>query len=181
MHAELELVHHRPGRLRVRSDALCSSTDDASAARVERIRASVSPVHGVRSIAHNARSGSILVEYVPGDVEPDALVEAIGRAAGLELASRTSGEGARRRTVAEAAIGIARELDAIAGALTGGRADLRVLVPGAMVGLAAYSFAVNKDRLPRWDNLAYWAVALFQSLHSVEIERSRGPSRGDGG
>lgn len=180
MPAVLVLVHHRPGRLRVRSDALCSATDDASIARVARIRDAVGAVHGVRSIAHNARSGSVLVEYVPGDVEPDAVVEAIGRAAGLELASRAGDGRAHRRTAGEAVVAVARELDAITRELTAGRADLRVLAPAAMVGIAAYSFAANKDRLPRWDNLAYWAFAMFQSLHSREIERARERSRGDG-
>jgi hypothetical protein len=173
MQPNLELVHHRPGRLRVRSDALCEATDEASASRIARIRDAVGGVHGVRSVAHNARSGSILVEYVPGDVEPDAVIEAIGHAAGLELAVPSGDARARGPSIAERVIAAARELDAATAALTGGKADLRTLVPGAMVGLAAISFVVKKDRLPRWDNLAYWAFALFHGLHSVEREGAR--------
>jgi hypothetical protein len=38
-----------------------------------------------------------------------------------------------------------------------------------MTAFAAVSFVVKKDRLPRWDNLAYWAYSIFVSLHPSEI------------
>ena len=166
--ALLELAHHHPGRLRVRSDALCESANAQDAgARLDLVRSTLSAMVGVRSVGFNPRSGSVLVEYEPGAVDPNALIDAVAVTAGLELPDDEVR--AQRMHPARAAIGAARGLNALTRELTGGRADLRTLVPIAMSGLAAYSFIVGKDRMPRWDSLAYWAFSIFQTLHASEI------------
>jgi len=179
MTPEIEFVHHRPGRLRVRSDALFADAED-SPLRVARIREAITTVHGIRSVAYNGRSGSVLVEYVPGDVEPDAVVDAIGRAAGLPIARQPEDDRARRPSLAERILAFGREIDARTAALTGGRADLRTLVPGAMLGMAAFSFVVKKERLPRWDNLAFWAFTIFNNLHGGAERRPTHDGSADG-
>ena len=68
-----------------------------------------------------------------------------------------------------------RELNAIAHDHTGGRVDLRSIVPAALAGAAAYSFAFGKGpRLPRWDNLLWWSYSVFASLHAREISKDGG-------
>lgn len=169
--ATLSLAHHHPGRLRVRADALC---DDVASAfeRFSRVRGALGSLPGVHEVAHNAKSGSIRVDYEPGAVDPNALIEAIAHAAELRAPSAEAPQPVRR--VASVVISVTRDLNALTSELTGGRADLRDLIPLAMSGAAAYSFFVKKERLPRWDNLAYWAFSLFHSLHHGEItERDR--------
>ncbi len=166
----LEIAHHHPGRLRVRSDALCDSDRDGQAReRIEQIRAALGTVSGVRSVRLNERAGSVLVQYEPGTVDPNTLIDAAARAGALDLPLSDEERHAQRPHVAKMAIDAARDLNAIASAFAGGRADLRDLVPLGLIGAAAYSFLVEKRRLPRWDNLAYWAYSIFLSLHAEEI------------
>ncbi len=160
----LELVHHHPGRLRVRAAVL---RDNAPLA--ERITAALEGVAGVREVAHNPRTGSLLVTYEPGLAEPDMIADRIAETAQLispfdERASKPIFR------PAGALIEGTRELNAIAQELTGGRADLRSIVPAALAGAAAYSFAFGKGpRLPRWDNLLWWSYSVFASLHARDI------------
>jgi len=58
--------------------------------------------------------------------------------------------------------------------VTGGRADLRGIVPAALAGLAIYSFIEEKNRMPRWDNLLYWGFNIFTLLHRREIDGEPG-------
>jgi hypothetical protein len=160
----LELVHHHPGRLRVRAAVL---RDDAELA--ERITQALEGMPGIARVTHNARTGSVLVEYEPGLVEPDAIAEQIAKTA--QLISPFDPRAAKPVfRPAGALIEGTRELNAIAEELTGGRVDLRSLVPAALAGAAAYSFAFGKGpRLPRWDNLLWWSYSVFHSLHAREI------------
>jgi hypothetical protein len=163
----LELVHHHPGRLRVRADVLLDGAELA-----ERITRALEGVAGVAHVSHNPRTGSLLVEYEPGLAEPEAIVERIAATAGLmsPFDPRAARPVARP---ASALIDATKGLNSVVEELTGTRVDLRTLVPAALAGAAAYSFAYGKGpRLPRWDNLLWWSYSIFASLHAREIARS---------
>jgi hypothetical protein len=170
----LELVHHHPGRLRVRADAFRLRPEV-----LDRVRDAIEGLPGITRFSPGRRTGSLLIEYQPGLVEPDDVVTRIAEAADMDWL----GEGSvrARYEVGLLAVGVARELNDITMELTGSRADLRVLVPTAIAALGAYSFAYGKEpRLPRWDNLLYWSYNIFVSLHRREIDGDgvrRGPVR----
>jgi len=165
----LELVHHHPGRLRVRAAVL---REDAELA--ERVTRALDETAGILVVTHNPRTGSVLVEYEPGLVEPDAIALRIADAA--QLISPFDPRAAKPVfRPAGALIEGTRELNAIAHELTGGRADLRSIVPAALAGAAAYSFAFGRGpRLPRWDNLLWWSYSVFASLHAREVAEAAG-------
>jgi hypothetical protein len=165
----LAIVHHHPGRLRVRAEAL-EDESPAAAAAIEALQG----VPGVTRVDHNAQTGSLLVEYEPGLAEPDAIVERIAHAANL-----VSPFDPRARLPptqpANTVIGGTQKMNLVAFELTGKRADLRTIVPAALAGAAAYSFAFGRGpRLPRWDNLLYWSYSIFAALHHDEIARTTG-------
>jgi hypothetical protein len=165
----LELVHHHPGRLRVRAAVL--RDDSELAARISR---ALEGMPGIARVTQNLRTGSVLVEYEPGLVEPDAIAQRI--AATAELLSPFDPRAAKPVfRPAGALIDGTRGLNAIAEELTGGRVDLRSIVPAALAGAAAYSLAFGRGpRLPRWDNLLWWSYSIFHSLHAGEIARTPG-------
>lgn len=169
----LILAHHHPGRLRLRSESFRAGTPGEAgspgASAFDRVRTAILREPGVRAVQRNETSGSVLVTYEPGVVDPNVLIDVIADAAGLGTPVTEHELHARGPRPAEAAIDFARGLDAVTRELTGGRADLRVLVPLALTGAAALSFVVKKDRMPHWTNLAYWAFAIFQSMHATEI------------
>ena len=84
-----------------------------------------------------------------------------------------------RSRPAGALIDGARELNAIANELTGGRRrPARRSSPRRSPGVAAYSFAFGKGtRLPRWDNLLWWSYSIFTV--APRARRSTGRGRRD--
>jgi hypothetical protein len=75
----LELVHHHPGRLRVRADAFRLRPDV-----VDRVRDALEDVRGITRFSHGRRTGSLLIEYRPGSLEPDDVVTRIAEAADMD-------------------------------------------------------------------------------------------------
>ncbi len=161
----LELAHHHPGRLRVRADSLIDALDV-----VQRIRESLDAVPGILSVKYTAQTGSLLIEYEPGHSDADDIILRIADAADLEPPLDEAALRERRARPALLAIGASKELNKLTEELTGGRADLRGLVPTALAGLAVVSFIQEKQRMPRWDNLLYWSFNVFTMLHRKEIE-----------
>ena len=156
----------------MRSDALCGSERDAEARkRLDDIRAAVESTEGVRTVRVAADAGSVLVEYEPGVVDPNEIIDAIASAAELDPPLPDDELPKRRVRPATVAADAARALDRLTYELTGGRANLREVVPMMMTAAAAYSFVTKKDRLPRWDNLAYWAFSIFLALGADETAR----------
>ena len=160
----LKLVHHHPGRLRLRAMAF-----EKDAELVERVRARLDAVPGIVSVEHRKSTGSLLVVYQPGLVEPDVIVGAIAAAADLELPRDEPRDPDKPALVA---IEVGREINAAVAELTGARADLKTLVPGGLVALATYAFFQQKgERLPRWDNLLYWSWSIFRDLHRDAFQK----------
>lgn len=165
----LELVHHHPGRLRLRADALIGSGIENNVA--DRVRSVLDAAPGVRSVRHNARTGSLLVEYDPGVTDANALVSKIANAAGLGAPLSPDEARRSRRSQARRTIDLAREANALTYELTGWRADLRLLAPLALAGAGVYSLVRNKPnaRLPKWDTLLWYSYSVFTALHAREI------------
>lgn len=127
-------------------------------------------VPGIRSIKHDDRSGSVLVEYEPNVVKANRIIERIATVSDLELAPPPP---RNARDSAQAIIELFRWLDGVTEQATGSRLSLRLLAPGGIAAASAYSFFKSSHpRVPRWDNLAYWAYALF-----VDLNARRGAAR----
>jgi hypothetical protein len=129
-------------------------------------------VPGITRVHYNPRTGSLLVEYEPGHAEPEGIVEKLATTAGLLSPFDPRAVKPVARPASSLIQGV-RELNGAVHELTGWRADLRSIVPAALAGAAAYSFAFGKGpRLPRWDNLLWWSYSVFASLHAQEIGRA---------
>jgi hypothetical protein len=156
------LVYHHPGRLRLRGDVLVRS-----ASVVARMRDALSGLGGVSRVAHNATSGSLLIEYAPERIDADAILGALS-AAGIRLEAPP-----RRPDASRALVGAARELNAHVGDATRGAADLHGVVSFALGVGAVTTFVLGRQaRWPRWDNLLYWSYTFFRDIHARDLERS---------
>jgi hypothetical protein len=164
----LELVHHHPGRIRVRADVFRAGSDAED--RVVAAAAAMRALPGVTRFDHNRRTGSVLIEYQPGLAQPGEILARLADAAGVAPCGDEAL--ARTRTPALVAVGAMQELNAIAGELTGQKADLRTLIPAGLAALSAYSLLTGKDPMPRWDNLLWWSYSVFLHHHGREIEVS---------
>jgi hypothetical protein len=159
---KVTLVHHHPGRLRLRGDVL-----ERSASVATRMCEAVSRIDGVGRVAHKRASGSLLVEYAPERIDADAILGAVSDAGVLLV------EAPRRPDASGAVVGAARTINAQVGEATRGAADLHGIVSFALGVGAVTSLALGRQsRWPRWDNLLYWSYTFFRDVHLRDAERS---------
>jgi hypothetical protein len=164
----LRLVHHHAGYLRVRAAAFLQPDENSPIVTAARTAAEAVP--GFRSWSLNPKTGSVVIEYEPGALEPDDLLKHIGKGAGLRVEVATSRKMTREELVSSF-------LDKVQGAnqtvnhLTGGRADLRELTPAALAVVSVISFIVNdeRSRLPHWMSALYRGYRIFMHWHRPEV------------
>ena len=167
----LRLVHHHPAYLRARAKAFESTEDDAAVAAA---RAAAETTAGFRSWSHNSKTGSIVVQYEPGAVDPDDLLKHIATAAGfsgVESDSATnSATEMNREELVSAFMDKVQDINGVIRDAMGGRADLRELVPVAFVVTSVVSFVLNdaRGRLPSWNSALYHGYRVFMHWHRRE-------------
>jgi hypothetical protein len=176
----LRLVHHHPGRLRARANVFLDAKEDSPA--VVAARTAAVTTAGFRSWSHHPKTGSIVVEYQPGGVDPDVLLERIATQTGLRGVVHDTADQVHREELVNILLDSVKSLNRLAAEMTAGRADLRELVPGALAFTSVVSFVLNPDqrRLPRWDNALWWGYRVFQQWHCKEIVAKTGDSTGAG-
>jgi len=161
------LVYHHPGRLRLRGEVLLRSASVAA-----RMRDALAGVGGVSRVAHNATSGSLLVEYVPERIDADAILGALSDA-GIRLEAPP-----RHCDAPRALVGAARDLNAHVGEATRGAADLHGVVSFALGVGAVTSLVFGRQTWwPRWDNLLYWSYTFFRDIHARDALNHERSSR----
>ena len=162
----LRLVSHFPGRLRVRAEAF-RLLPEVAADVAERVGGEL----GVLAVQAFPRTGSLLVQYEPREIELRRLIDVLVVAGGLrgievdvreDWVSRPA-QGARVR----GAIGAwNRSLRAV----TEGKVDLRTALPGTLVAAGAAMFLAGRRRVPEWYDLMFWAFVTFSNLNAVVQE-----------
>ncbi len=159
----IEIVYHHAGRLRLRGAVLERSTGQAA-----KVRGALAGTPGVERVAHNALSGSVLVEYAPETIDADAILSRV-----LETGLRLDGSG-RRPDATRAVVGAARTANSHVAEMTGGAADLHGVVSFVLgVGAVGSLVLARQPRWPRWDNLLYWSYAFFREVHVRDLERAQ--------
>ncbi|QDE91086.1 hypothetical protein BHS06_20095 [Myxococcus xanthus] len=163
----LLLVHHSPGRLRVRASCFRDDSDVA-----DRVRGELGETQGVFGTVHSPLTGSLLVEYSPDAADVESLLAAIVDAAGLDGIVDAKFMAKSRKAPAEHVVRGARWLDGRVRELTG--AGLYELIPVVLTATGIYSLVANpsqKGWLPRWDNALYWAYSVFRDgVREQELE-----------
>lgn len=175
MQHHAHVAHHVRGRIRVRMPK--NKRDHAT---LERVKRSISPMHGVKSVDVNSSTGSVVVNYdadqhadfpstlarhaeannlftlaPPPVSEVDEMVETIEKEAEF-LAEHSE----TARAIVEFCKGLNQEVKKA----TNNNLDLQVLLP---LGLAAYAF-LNLEAdvaTPLWVTLGLFSFNSFISLH----------------
>ncbi|HXX65900.1 MAG TPA: hypothetical protein VEK07_01885 [Polyangiaceae bacterium] len=167
--APLYLVHHHPGYVRMRADAFVGAAEGSEILFAARRAAEAVP--GLRSWSHNPKTGSVVAEYDPEKLEADDLLNAVAKGGGfrgLEADTRTK---ANRKELVNAFLDGIQGLNGIVSQMTDEKADLRELVPIALVATSVISFIMNdnRGRLPQWANSLYHAYRIFMHWHRREV------------
>lgn len=165
----LLLVHHHPGYLRIRAGAFIEPEDDSPVVTAARTAAETVP--GFRSWSLNAKTGSVVIEYDPGTLEADDLLKHIAKSAGMRGVEISTNRERNRQELVNAFLDTVQDVNQVVSQLTGERADLRELVPLALVATSVVSFVLNDDRnrLPHWSSALYRSYRIFMQWHRREV------------
>ena len=158
----LAVVHHFPGRFRVRAERFRISPEVMTKV-TERLEAE----EGVVGVRAAPLTGSLVVAYDASRIELPRLIHAIleeGGFSGVQTDSPIEGlpvetQGARIRGA------LGKLNDAIQ---TGsrGRLDLRTAAPGALAGFGLLRLLLGGgQRLPAWYDLVFWSYVTFTNLN----------------
>ena len=167
MDLHVTIVHASPGRLRFklpREELLGREFDRAE--RALRGKA------GIRDIQRNPLASSALVLYNPDLADLASLMEAL-EAAGVNvvlenLEDALAGEGAAGSATLGDAIGsFFTNADQRVARMTGGRADLKTLVPVGLGALAVREVLSGRAIAAPWYVLAWYAFDSFTKLRQA--------------
>lgn len=173
------IVHHVPGRLRIRVMGVHGAETEFFAA----VQGVIGALHGVDSVRVNPASSSIVIDYRPSDtvfhfrLQDDPSVNTWLRLDGEdallaeidEAVSAGSRYLVRHSRLAEAIVSTAEQLDSKVRSASDGYLDLKVLLP---LGVAAAT-SLHKARgrgTPMWLTLSTFAFNAFLALHRHRID-----------
>jgi hypothetical protein len=97
---KVDLMHHLPGRLRLRSPAL-----KGNSLASEEARANLAAINGVTSAAANPTTGSLLLQYDPATVAPERIIHVLAAHGFVTAEQSTAREGSWTNRLATAAEG----------------------------------------------------------------------------
>lgn len=178
----LRLVHHHPGYLRIQANAFVASEEAGESPALAGARAAAEQTPGFRAWSHNPRTGSVVVCYEPGTVDADDLLEKLAVGAGSNGVENDVSHKLQRQELIATFLDAVQDVNRVAGQATGGKADLRELVPAALAATSVVSFLLNEDRgrIPTWDSLIYHGYRIFMNWHRPEVrEREREGRKSD--
>jgi len=176
----LRLVHHHAGYLRVRAAAFLGP--DGASPVVAAARTAAEAVPGFRSWLLNPKTGSVVIEYEPGALEPDDLLKHIAKSAGLPGVEVATPRKMSREEIVSSFLDKVEGVNEAVSHLTGGRADLREVVPVALAATSLVSLVLNEDRglLPFWSSALYHSYRVFMQWHRPEVRtRERAARQGE--
>jgi len=150
---QFEISHLMPGRIRFRVCSLEARTDS----QIHAVENELPKIPEIQSVEINSYSGSILVRFDAGGIEPYIVCGLLIKALGLEgeLESRPDSL-------------VQKEINLIGNAIdqavynsTGGTLDLTSCIFLLMISLGLYKILIQKDHgLPGGINLLWWAYVM---------------------
>jgi hypothetical protein len=151
---QLVVAHDIPGRLRLRMPP---------GTRIEPLRATLGALPGVVGSAWSPRTRSLLVDYRPGDIGSDAILEAAATEVGADVsgaAPATRGEPPENLAVAVRET--FSDLNRRVTRATGGGLDLGILVPLALTVWAGIEMFRGRVAPLAWSTALWYAHGLFR-------------------
>ena len=176
---EARVVHHIPGRIRIKVPFLKGVSAD-----LDQINEVLLSMEGLKHVYFNPITGSVLLHYEPEMYEqfPKQLSDYVQRAMGLSLASTNSRNGTPDSTIPKAVANqllpdttLAREIYRFFSRLnndvkeaTGNGFDLKTVLP---FGFGAYALLKIGSAMttPLWVTLAIFSFTSFAILNPVPI------------
>jgi len=166
----LRLVHHHPGYLRAQANPFIGLSDSDPVMKAAKHAAEATP--GYRHWAHNSKTGSILMEYEPGDVDVDDVLARIAKKSGLSGVVVDMHSSLHRKELLNGFFDAVQDVNQIVAEATDHKADLRELIPAALWVTSVVSFILGSrggSRMPTWDSALYRGYRIFMQWHRADV------------
>ena len=181
-----QIVHHIPGRLRIKLPSA-----KGKAAMLEHIKRALSPQHGVRRVDVNPMTGSVLVHYEP-DFHNEYLLRLAAHAENAKLFTLEPPELtetdefvhkvkveaeflASRSEAARTIVDFFKRLNESVKVATGNAVDLNVLLPLSVAIFSFFEVGVEAAT-PLWVTLCIFSFNSFVTLHYPTSSSADGDS-----
>ncbi len=160
------VCHHIPGRIRVR-------IKNGTTAHLNELRQRLSIIPDVQKVEITPTTGSVLIFYTPADGKDFAqsLSESIPDL--ITFASNSRSKVGDYSTTATHLLQEIKQADDGVRVLSGGRADLKLLFPLAMVGLTIATLPTTLQT-PLWLSFLMFGFSSFESMHTGALEQPGG-------
>lgn len=160
----MRVVHASPGRLRLRVSR--EAFEDDALGRAER---ALTQLSGVRELRKNPLAGSILVSYDSRAVDVPGMLAVVERAGMSVVAPGQAPTGSVDRTALSELITTSFDrADRGLAKVSGGKTDLRTLVPVTLAALAIRQIATGGATAVPWYALLWYAFDSFTKLRRVD-------------
>jgi hypothetical protein len=165
MRFDCYISHHIPGRIRIRFSGI-------SPRQLEQIRKQMTGIPAVKSAEGNPLTGSILISYSAEKVAnfPQTLHQRIPDL-NLVINDRTANAVGDYSTVATSLLRTLKQADDDVRMQTAGLADLKLLFPLAVIGLAAITLPTTLQT-PLWLSFLMFGWSSFESMHAGALNQS---------
>jgi hypothetical protein len=165
-----QVVHTGPHRIRLRLDR-----DHRRPEQLSQLRHALRGQPGVRDVEVNETTGSVLIHHAPGAVSAHGLAAVLGDL-GVVIQGLAGDEAGKSETArgVESALG---DLNRRVATATGGKADLKIIVPGAFLAWGLWRLAADVGSfftaVPGYV-LLYYAFDTYTKLHHMPASVSTG-------
>jgi hypothetical protein len=162
------ICHHIPGRMRVK-------IRNGTSAQLDDFRKRVSALPGVQNVETNPTTGSVLIVYSQNKRQ-DFVQRLSERFADLvSLAPESRKKIGDYSMIATHLLKQIKQADDELRVLSDGQADLKLLFPIAIVGLALTTLPTNLQT-PLWLSFLMFGFSSFESMHTGALEQPAGKS-----
>lgn len=164
----LQIITHFPGRVRLRARKFFKQEK-----LVADIAARIEKTPGVSAVTTSAKTGSVLIEYDPDEMQIDVLIATFLEVSGLALppdgkehVHGTAVSTMIRQTLANVDTNMFRAAN--------GKFDLRTAVPAALFFGGVTILFFGRFAPPQWYDLVFWGYVTFNNLNIVHGPNSNG-------
>ena len=164
--ADISVMHHIPGRLRVRLPAEVSG---------RRIEQRLLQHAGVKAVRRSRRARSLVIEYEPSQTDASGILEVLASVLGLPPEAISDPDRKTSTPLSRAFVHAVRRLDRRVVNLTNHHVDLQSLLALSLVAWALRQILGGRARELPWSTALWYAYELFRH-HAQRAPRTGGIS-----
>lgn len=151
--SRVSVIHHVPGRLRIRLPRTASS---------RHVEKRLLQHRGIRACRPSASAHSIVVEYQPSETDANAILSVVASVLGLPPEAISEPDGDERHPLSRRLVRFVARVNGRIATMTRGNVDLQVLLALTLIAWAGRQVVRGRARELPWSAALWYAYELFR-------------------